>query len=145
MAEIKIVYEGLFTNRRSEKLRQTRIAIGTLREVGCPINLDEGMANEHHEMAHVVGHDPGRVGRMRAYVLISARNKILGWGVEHDMTLEEKMKMRPGEQTRASLAPARIKNKPVTSLNVVDVFTASLGVLSSGITGYLERKHGNIK
>lgn len=140
MAEIKTVYKGEFTDRRTEKLRQILSAIRRLEEVGCSINDKEAEADRNHEMAHVVGHEPGRKGRIRAHVLVSNNNKILGWGVEHDMTLEEKLKMRPGEQTRASLAPAFVKNKHISRLNMVDMFAAGIGVVTTGIDKILEKK-----
>ena len=93
MVEIKTVYKGEYTNRRTDKFRQVGKGIQRLVDVGVPEGWINPEETENHEKAHIVGHKPGRSGRMVARVLVNKRNKIKGWSMEHQVDPNEKLSM----------------------------------------------------
>ncbi|HJY98402.1 MAG TPA: hypothetical protein VJ227_01670 [Patescibacteria group bacterium] len=131
MPRIETLYCGQFTNRRTEKLRQTREAIDKLINVGCAEIEIFKEALENHEMAHVLGHKPGRTGRIKAHVIVE-NETVKFCAMEHDIPKSEKPQMKAKEIIYASLAPAFIMDKPVERLSRQDIFSAGFGFLILG-------------
>src|SRR4030043_2108988 len=85
MIEIKTVYEGEFTNRKTEQFRQVDRGIQQLLEVGVTEKLLDSEGTTNHEKAHIVGHVPGRGGRIIARVFVNKRRRIEGGEMQHEM------------------------------------------------------------
>ncbi|MFH1863336.1 MAG: hypothetical protein ABIJ85_00280 [bacterium] len=133
MTERKIVYRGKFTDRKTEQFRQVEKSVQRLLDVGVPGRWINSEKIINHEKAHIVGHEPGRSGRMVARVYISWRKKIKSWEIEHEVDLGEKLTMSGKEMLEASLAPAFVEGRKCFPPSYIDIASAIGGVIVLGL------------
>ena len=133
MARIYTVYEGEYSSRRTVKFRQVDESIQELIDHGVSEKEIGPGSTANHEKAHILGHNPGRTGRITARVLVNKYNLIEGWWIEHDIEPKEKLSMSGKEMIRGCLAPMFVKNRNVSPLNIVDIASAAAGGLVVGL------------
>jgi hypothetical protein len=75
MTKIYTVYEGEYTTRRTEKFRQVNQGIQELLDHGVSEKEVSQEATGNHEKAHVLGHPPGRTGRIVARGICKSPSK----------------------------------------------------------------------
>lgn len=127
MAEIITLYRGEFTNSRTNQFRQVETATRKLLDRGLSkkwINYEKTI---NHEKAHIVGHEPGRSGRIISQVLVNKYNSVVGWYIEHEINPDEKLSMSGKEIIKGSLSPAFINKRKTSFLSIYDVANALYG------------------
>ena len=128
----RIIYQGGFTDRKTEKFRQVDEGIKSLLDFGVSEKWVEPLETANHEKAHIAAHEPGRKSRIITRVLVGRRG-IEGWSIEHDIDEDEKAVMPGKEIIKAALAPAFIRGRKVAPLSSIDIISAVRGGVLLGM------------